>query len=88
MGAAAGFGPVEYDQNNLYISCMNQAYTSYVVGTFTELSSYHPGCSSSAVSLSGACNAAINRDCAARGFVGGVGVLEYDGDNASFACFK
>lgn len=87
-GYAAGFGPVEYDQNNLYISCMSGSYTDYLVGSFTELMTYHPGCSSAAVSLSGSCNAAINRDCAARGYVGGVGVLEYDGNNASFACFR
>lgn len=87
-GSAAGFGPVEYDANNLYISCMSPSYTDYILGTFSELRTFHPGCDSAAVSISGACNAAINRDCAARGYVGGIGVLEYDGDNAAFACFR
>jgi len=81
-----GFGPIENSGDTAWAACVSQA--DQVGTTFTTLATHHPGCTSSAVAVSGACYAAINRFCASRGYVTGFGPVEYTGDNTTVVCVR
>jgi hypothetical protein len=85
-GYTTGFGPVELSEGNATITCLRNAEPRGT--TFTELSSYFGGCDGVAIRFGPHCNAAINRYCAANGFVSGFGPIENDGDIAWVACVQ
>jgi Putative metal-binding motif len=78
-----GFGPLENSGGNATVACVTGATLRTV--SIATLTTYHPGCLA-ATHHSPACNAAINRYCAAQGFVTGYGPAEFDGSNAAVAC--
>jgi hypothetical protein len=85
-GQTTGFGPVENSGDTAVVSCVRDAM---VVGTtYTTLRGHHPDCDGARERMGPACNAAIHRFCASRGFESGFGPVENFGDNADIACVR
>jgi hypothetical protein len=83
---SSGFGPVEYSGDDAYMTCVAAAD---VVGvSFAELSTHHGGCNGPSASGTGACNAAISRYCASRGYVSGFGPVEQSATDAWVTCVR
>jgi len=60
-------------------------YSKVFSATFTELTKLHGNCTANKA-VSDACSAAINRYCAAKGYVTGFGAVEHYGDNLQLVC--
>ena len=83
-GFPTGYGPVSI-AGGVSVACVP---TSEVVpSTYTELSTHHDGCTAG-TRFGPACNAAMHRFCASRGFVSGFGPLENSGDTAIVGCVR
>jgi hypothetical protein len=85
-GYTTGFGPVEFSGGIATITCLRNAEPRAT--TFTELASHFGACDGTTIRFGPHCNAAINRYCAANGFVSGFGPIENDGDIAWVACVR
>lgn len=86
-GFVSGFGPVENDGPNAYVSCVRSAETRSVSYART-LASHHEGCDGVVERIGPNCNAAIHRYCAGQGFTSGFGPVENEGDSALVTCVR
>ncbi len=68
------------------VVCLKAPDSRSVATTFTQLSTHHESCASSANSDSPGCLAATNRLCIALGYRGGIGIMEYNGNAAAVLC--
>ncbi len=85
-GAAGGFGPIENSGDTAVVHCVPSTTGTGVMTTYAALSALHAPCDGAGERFGPNCNAAINRFCAGRGFVGGFGPVENDGPNAFVVC--
>jgi hypothetical protein len=82
-GYAGGWGPVERDATNVFVTCAARSVD--ITTTFTALSALQPTCNaSSGFSLD--CNSAIHRTCQANGYSSGWGPVESSGNTAVISC--
>jgi hypothetical protein len=69
----------------MIFSSLTFAGQAEIQTSFTTLTSYHSGCTSS-TAYSAECRAAVHRYCAATGYVSGYGPVEYAGSTAVVVC--
>lgn len=84
-GYATGFGPVESNDQNATITCLEPSAVQVLNTTYTELAVQHGGCTATS-RIGPDCNAAINRYCANTGRRTGYGPVENSGDNLTIVC--
>lgn len=85
--SATGFGVVAEDalETEAAVTCLDGAEGVVVSTTYSTLSAYHAGCTTSTRSGPD-CNAAISRFCSASGLVTGYGPIENSDDTAVIFC--
>jgi hypothetical protein len=85
LGLGTGYGPVDVSGSTVTVACVPDA--ERIDTTFTAMAARHAGCTSGSP-YSGPCNAAIHRECVARGAASGFGPLEHSGDFLQIACVR
>jgi hypothetical protein len=90
QGFVTGFGPIEATADTSAVACLGEDRATTVATSYTALFAHHPGCTGDTADtrFGLACNAAINRFCAARGERTGFGPVENSGGAATVACVK
>jgi hypothetical protein len=81
--AITGFGPTSIAGDE--VVCLDSSEAVVINGSFAALGAIHSGCGEFDTH-SGPCNAAISRDCSARGYGSGYGPVENSGDIAVYVC--
>jgi hypothetical protein len=85
---AGGFGPMESANTTVIVTCMSNTDGALVATTFTALSAQQPTCTASSWTSSGACISAVNRVCAASGYLTGYGITNHSGNTAIIGCMR
>ena len=88
QGHLTGFGPAEFDGQFSLVACLSADRAVVITTSYTTLTTHHPGCTAGGERFGPACNAAINRFCAAQGHLTGFGPVENSGDVAVVVCVK
>ncbi|MCA9541000.1 MAG: hypothetical protein KC620_19000, partial [Myxococcales bacterium] len=81
---ATGFGPVENSGDTSVVTCLSGVTAERV--TYATLAAHHDVCDGNRERIGPACNAAIHRWCASRGFVSGFGPVESGPDFVFAVC--
>jgi hypothetical protein len=84
IGVVARSTTTDISQNHA-LGCLDSSEAQLISTTFSTLSGYHGGCTSSS-RQSPDCNAAIHRYCGALGLGSGYGPVENSGDDALIVC--
>jgi hypothetical protein len=88
QGGVSGFGPVEYNNDMAYVSCVNQSLSVSGDYAFSGLANFNSGCLASNP-ISGSCHSAIHGYCNSLNYTaGGFGPVDHNGDRVSLTCMK
>jgi hypothetical protein len=85
--AGGGFGPMEYSGSAAQIACLDGVAGNVIPTTYTELSAYN-SCSASGWTGTSTCFSAVNRTCLSKGYAGGYGIIDHNGDAATIGCAR
>jgi len=86
-GFAGGYGPLEFVNPNVQLTCVKSTVATIVLTNFTALSGQQPSCTQTNT-LPSACNAATSLLCRSMGYIGGFGIVEIGGSAAQIGCIK
>jgi hypothetical protein len=85
---AGGFGPMEYQGSTVDLTCMSSTDGDLLTTTFTALAAKQPTCTSTSWTSSSPCMSAVNRVCAASGYLTGYGIAFHSGNTAIIGCMR
>ncbi|WP_156405222.1 hypothetical protein [Sphingomonas sp. Root710] len=86
-GFAGGYGPLEFVNPTVQLTCVKSTVATIILTNFTALSGQQPSCTQTSTQPS-VCNTATSLLCRSMGYIGGFGIVEIAGSAAQIGCIK